>query len=422
MKMHVQLSYCLVLYLLPAFFCFKLMADTDPATKSSNLTATQLSVRIDSMSRAWQKLDRELEEVQSRLSFFNKVKGRHADLFYLGKNLEENLPQPTANARFEALFSAIEQFKTVEADPKSSERVKTEAMSRIISATENLQFGYMIEEMEDLSPYFFLSELERLRDIFLEEQAGVDVKWLDKEIANIKSPSDSLDAISSELYIDCNILADILYAEEIKPLVTDLIPIEACKEALPQVKQKQSQYRSSALKIKEAIANVEEILNKLQQDAKSAVANLEVEIRKNEEATAKLETQINDSAVQLVQAKEGLIISDSAKSVIAYTLIGWGAIIGIVVIAIIALKWIDHRHNSIAGTFSYALFLEMVTVFLLTGAILILGIAGKLNQEGLAALIGGISGYVLGRLKGGDDKATNVPGHSPSGEPIGDKP
>ncbi len=47
--------------------------------------------------------------------------------------------------------------------------------------------------------------------------------------------------------------------------------------------------------------------------------------------------------------------------------------------------------------FGSGLILQLITVYLLTVTILILGIAGKISSEVLGTLIGGISGYVLGR-------------------------
>lgn len=47
--------------------------------------------------------------------------------------------------------------------------------------------------------------------------------------------------------------------------------------------------------------------------------------------------------------------------------------------------------------FGSGLILQLITVYLLTATILILGIGGKISSEVLGTLIGGISGYVLGR-------------------------
>jgi hypothetical protein len=47
--------------------------------------------------------------------------------------------------------------------------------------------------------------------------------------------------------------------------------------------------------------------------------------------------------------------------------------------------------------FSSGLMLELMTVFLLTGAIILLGLDGRIPAEVIGTLLGGISGYVLGR-------------------------
>jgi hypothetical protein len=102
-----------------------------------------------------------------------------------------------------------------------------------------------------------------------------------------------------------------------------------------------------------------------------------------EEVSASIETSFGERALEKVQAQEGLIIHESAQRVILYTLVAWGIIIGIVVLAILTMNYFAKEYRQ--RSFSYALFLEIMTVFLLTGTILVLGIAGKLNQEGLAA-------------------------------------
>jgi hypothetical protein len=101
------------------------------------------------------------------------------------------------------------------------------------------------------------------------------------------------------------------------------------------------------------------------------------------------------------------LIDTSAQTVIYYTLWAWGSIIVAVIVAILLLGYFallgnardaGAQNREVSGPASYAMFLEMMTVFLLTGTILILGLSGRLNTEALAALIGGISGYVLGRM------------------------
>ena len=43
------------------------------------------------------------------------------------------------------------------------------------------------------------------------------------------------------------------------------------------------------------------------------------------------------------------------------------------------------------------LLVELMTIFLLIAAVIILGIDGKIQAEVIGTLLGGVSGYVLGR-------------------------
>jgi cell division protein FtsB len=71
---------------------------------------------------------------------------------------------------------------------------------------------------------------------------------------------------------------------------------------------------------------------------------------------------------------------------------------GIVLILLIALPAL-YKKEAQGLILGSGLVLEMTTVFLLTVTILLLGIGGKLKPEVLGTLIGGISGYVLGRWR-----------------------
>lgn len=117
------------------------------------------------------------------------------------------------------------------------------------------------------------------------------------------------------------------------------------------------------------------------------------------------------------------IIDQSAIDVISNTLLAWMAIIVMVIVAIITLTWFKFKYagnQQQNSEFSFTLFLEMMTVFLLTGAILILGLAAKIDNQGLAALIGGISGYVLGRMRSGTQAGEGYQGSAvaPAQQPV----
>ena len=108
------------------------------------------------------------------------------------------------------------------------------------------------------------------------------------------------------------------------------------------------------------------------------------------------------------KSRDKTLIDNSAKDVILTTLIAWTIIIALVIGAVLTVGWFHvatAKDSERQSGSNYSIFIEMMTVFILTATIMILGLGGKLNSEALAALIGGISGYVLGRMKGADTSA-----------------
>ena len=90
-------------------------------------------------------------------------------------------------------------------------------------------------------------------------------------------------------------------------------------------------------------------------------------------------------------------IGPENRQVIALVLYVWAFII---VVVVLAVSFIAHKLTASGKEqVNYMMFLELTTVFVLTAAILVLGLGNKIDKEGLAALIGGISGYVLGRMR-----------------------
>ena len=116
-------------------------------------------------------------------------------------------------------------------------------------------------------------------------------------------------------------------------------------------------------------------------------------------ALAELEAVDESEAKNIESWKKPSIVDDGALSVIRYALGAWLAILAIVIVAILFLGRTVGRDLVVGPNgFNYAMFLEMISVFILTATILILGLAGRLDSQAVAALIGGISGYVLGRI------------------------
>ena len=82
-------------------------------------------------------------------------------------------------------------------------------------------------------------------------------------------------------------------------------------------------------------------------------------------------------------------------------------IVGITVIGLARLKAANGQ--DVQDALNYPILLQLVTVFLLTATILILGLADAIDREALSTLIGGVSGYVLGRLSGVGGQTNSEP-------------
>jgi Na+/H+-dicarboxylate symporter len=61
-----------------------------------------------------------------------------------------------------------------------------------------------------------------------------------------------------------------------------------------------------------------------------------------------------------------------------------------------------------ASTFAHEVGIQFITLFSLVIAIILLGIIGVLEGKELAALLGGLSGYILGRGAGGSRVGTSL--------------
>ena len=68
---------------------------------------------------------------------------------------------------------------------------------------------------------------------------------------------------------------------------------------------------------------------------------------------------------------------------------------GIIILLLMCIPRLYSNPNTLVSIFEKGLLIQLITVFLLTVTILILGIGGKLSTEVLGTLLGGISVYVL---------------------------
>lgn len=90
---------------------------------------------------------------------------------------------------------------------------------------------------------------------------------------------------------------------------------------------------------------------------------------------------------------------------------------GIILLGILLIPKAYHDKDLQTLIFSSGIVLDMFTVFLLTMSILLLGLSQRVHENVLGTLLGGISGYVLGRTLSRGPSAS-VPPIPPAGPPI----
>lgn len=120
------------------------------------------------------------------------------------------------------------------------------------------------------------------------------------------------------------------------------------------------------------------------------ISRLEAEKTREENARNEAVAQADELAQRI-----GKLEDDQLK--IDQTLIWTLPFYGLVMLLLMLIPRVYKDDELRQIIFSSGLLLELITVFLLTAVILLLGIGGKLQSEVLGTLIGGISGYVLGR-------------------------
>lgn len=158
---------------------------------------------------------------------------------------------------------------------------------------------------------------------------------------------------------------------------------------------------SDVSKLKEtfSVENITKRKNEIQQSVSVFKAQMKTKIDKIDEDLKKL----NSEKYSLLDKLENKI--DTTE-----TIFKWGFpvfIVFILILYLIPLLLFKNRspvekekdgelviYSSIYGT---GLIVEIITIFLLTSTILLLGLTDKISSEILGTLIGGISGYVLGK-------------------------
>jgi hypothetical protein len=130
----------------------------------------------------------------------------------------------------------------------------------------------------------------------------------------------------------------------------------------------------------------EKLVGLINTELSSALGMIEAAIKTNKERETTVRNELRLLEERLNKSNN---ISDS---LITWALPAFGLL---VIILLLAPKVYNTDVQS--DIFQRGLLLELLTVFLLVASILILGLAERIEQNSLGTLIGGISGFVLGR-------------------------
>lgn len=89
------------------------------------------------------------------------------------------------------------------------------------------------------------------------------------------------------------------------------------------------------------------------------------------------------------------------RSNVTYT---FGVLVFVVIVGFYFIAW--YKQGVATTIFSGAMGMQFVTLFLIVIAIILFGIMGTLEGKELAALLGGLSGYILGRADSRRERST----------------
>lgn len=113
-----------------------------------------------------------------------------------------------------------------------------------------------------------------------------------------------------------------------------------------------------------------------------------------------LESEIKSTSERIAANELAVVELDSmlgASNDLTETIVRWTIPSLGVLLVLILLGPRLYSQSIQEGIFSNKLILELLTVYILVSTILILGLANRIQNEVLGTLLGGISGYVLGR-------------------------
>jgi hypothetical protein len=152
---------------------------------------------------------------------------------------------------------------------------------------------------------------------------------------------------------------------------------------------------------------------------KQRISILETQIRDFDANTAGIEEkqkQLDAGKIELECLQEKIRTLLTPEQDFKLTMsIYFAILVGLVIVGFFVLAFVDERVRR--TIFSGEAGIQFLTLFSIVIAIILFGITGILQDKELAALLGGLSGYILGRSNNPDRKRSDEPERMPNDEP-----
>jgi hypothetical protein len=254
-----------------------------------------------------------------------------------------------------------------------------------------VQFSNLRKTRNDLS---YKLSLERQRHATL--QAGLELskqkyKGLDDELDD-EDPLLSLQEIGARI-------EEYKLALKSPPVETSPTAIYRVRQKIEQYQQYQNNYTAYSAqwnKQNSALVSRKEAADKEVKDTENKLLRLQTNIQDDEKNLADAEDSLN-SLLNNFDVTSGF---KTRMSLIFAVLVGL-VILGFFCVAI----WDNNVRRSI---FSNDTGIQFITLFSLVIAIILFGIIGILESKELSALLGGLSGYILGRATSSQARPTDT--------------
>ncbi|MEO1658008.1 MAG: hypothetical protein AAFR65_09820 [Pseudomonadota bacterium] len=337
------------------------------------------------------------------------------DLWYGAKSILVPPYYGSQSADFEA---AYEEFQELEAILDYLEAL---ADDDEVSSDINMQAEEFARKMSShviIANVISRLDPEILSSSYIESEFGPSQGYTRSFLVDMQRILTGIDSLNQQnparvrrtMYNRCSFIQDWYYES-----------VDLSKEDVPDIKDCLDWGREQKNSVENLFNGVVGVRRNIADALDKKISDVIQEKDSKEKELIDIENKISEIQREI---DSGTVISKSAIRIIGYALIAWVVVVITTAVSITGGPHFCGKKPEKAPNENRVL-LEAMTVFILTAAILILGIASKISSEVLGTLIGGISGYVLGKFKeaasgdrdGGNSTAPDSPGSAVSAPP-----